>query len=77
MTTRMHHPEHGWTHAYTPEEIEAMQKHGWEVEKLTIPGERAVIGNFASASAVGRPVPDVVQFYAEPKRKPGRPRKAK
>jgi hypothetical protein len=57
MTTRMHHPEHGWTHAYTPEEIEAMQKHGWEVEKLTIPGERAV--------------PE------QPKRKPGRPPKAK
>jgi hypothetical protein len=77
MTTRMHHPEHGWTHAYGDAEVAAHEANGWVVEKLTIPGERAVIGNFASASAVGRPVPDVVQFYAEPKRKPGRPRKAK
>jgi hypothetical protein len=77
MTTRMHHPEHGWTHAYGDAEVAAHEANGWVVEKLTIPGERAVIGNFASASAVGRPVPDVVQFFPEPKPKRKYTRKAK
>jgi hypothetical protein len=42
MTTRMHHPEHGWTHAYGDAEVAAHEANGWVVEKLTIPGERAV-----------------------------------
>ena len=60
MTTRMHHPEHGWTHAYGDAEVAAHEANGWVVEKLTIPGERAV------------PLPT-----EQPKRKPGRPAKAK
>lgn len=32
MTTRMMHPEHGWTHAYGEADIEAHKKNGWVVE---------------------------------------------
>ena len=37
MTTRMYHPEHGWTHAYTAQEIEALKKQGWQVEEQKKP----------------------------------------
>lgn len=52
MTTRMMHPEHGWTHAYDASEVESLKAQGWIVEPEK------------------KPEP-------EPKRKPGRPAKAK
>jgi hypothetical protein len=64
MTTRMFHPEHGWTHAYGDAEVAAHEARGWQVEKLTIPGERA--------APLELPV-----LSEPPKRKPGRPPKAK
>ncbi len=33
MTTRMKHPEHGWTHAYDQSEIDRLKAHGWEPEE--------------------------------------------
>jgi len=31
-TVRMRHEEHGWTHAYTAQEVEEHEKNGWVVE---------------------------------------------
>lgn len=39
MTTRMMHPLHGWMHAYSASEIEALKKHGWVVEEQPKPKE--------------------------------------
>lgn len=30
--TRMYHPEHGWTHAYSAQEVKQLESHGWKVE---------------------------------------------
>lgn len=32
MTTRMAHPEHGFTHAYDASEIKRLESFGWKVE---------------------------------------------
>lgn len=40
MATRMFHPLNGWTHAYDKGEVERLEKHGWAVEDLSIPGEQ-------------------------------------
>ena len=72
MTTRMHHPEHGWTHAYGDDEVAAHEANGWVVEKLTIPGERAVPVVPVTAAETAYWIGN-----APAKRKPGRPPKAK
>jgi hypothetical protein len=74
MTTRMFHPEHGWTHAYGDAEVAAHEARGWQVEKLTIPGERAV----PLRDALIRPLSlHEGRDEMTPRRKPGRPPKAK
>ena len=71
MTTLMVHPLHGAMHAYSNSEIERLKGLGWSVEMP------AVLVSSPSNGKGCYPVPDVVQFYEEPKRKPGRPPKAK
>ena len=56
---RMKHDEHGWTHAYTAEEVAEHEKNGWVVE---VP---------VKAESV---VPTDVQTALAEKRKPGRPK---
>lgn len=62
MTTRMVHPLHGAMHAYGKGEIERLQAMGWEVE-----AEKACKAALAESMRLDPP----------PKRKPGRPAKAK
>lgn len=62
MTTRMMHPEHGWMHAYGDGEVESLKAQGWEVE-----AEKVVKEALAESMRLDPP----------PKRKPGRPAKAK
>ncbi len=33
MIVRLHHPEHGWTHAYTEFELEILKLSGWKEEE--------------------------------------------
>jgi hypothetical protein len=62
----MMHPQHGWTHAYDNGEIEKLKGLGWVVEGAEVP----VINNHEE--------PVVLPVLDEPpKRKPGRPPKAK
>lgn len=46
MTVRMRHPEHGWTHAYSAGEVEALKLNGWvedvPVSELAEPSVEAV-----------------------------------
>ena len=69
----MAHPQHGRTHAYTLEEIASLEARGWALDP------KPVLSTFAQAAGRGYPVPDAVQFYADPpqKKKPGRKPKAK
>lgn len=32
MTTRMHHPDHGWTHVYSEAERLRHEENGWKTE---------------------------------------------
>lgn len=45
MLVRMKHEEHGFTHAYTLDEIEAMKQRGWEIEKeiMEFPGQKPTL----------------------------------
>jgi hypothetical protein len=74
MATRLQHPVHGFTHAYSVSESASLQSAGWKVC-----GEPAAVGKFEPpADAVTTPAPDAFTFAPEPaKRKPGRPPKAK
>ena len=68
MTTRMIHPQHGATHAYDNSEIARLKNLGWSVEAEPEKPARVV-----GADTDGDGVIDKV--FAEPKKKPGRPKK--
>jgi hypothetical protein len=33
MIVRLHHPDNGWTHAYTQSELEQLKANGWREDK--------------------------------------------
>lgn len=61
MTTRMQHPQHGFTHAYNQSEISYLETRGWTPE--------------VKAAPVAPAAPVVVVEEAPQKKKPGRPHK--
>lgn len=91
MTTRMMHPLHGWTHAYSDEEIKRLQELGWSVEQVAplvvadkSGDEEAALKEALVESMRMDPPPGASVSLSpgsstieSPKRKPGRPRKAK
>lgn len=68
MTTRMMHPEHGWTHAYGEHEVEKLKALGWIVE-----GEREGDGD-EHIALLKTPLEATFPIL---QRKPGRPAKVK
>lgn len=67
MTTRMIHPQHGAMHAYDRGEIERLKSLGWSIE-----GEQTARVVGVDVDGDGK----IDKVFAEPKKKPGRPKKA-
>lgn len=79
MTTRMAHPEHGFTHAYSADEIEKLRKSGWRPE-TEVKAELDAAAAHLSAMTLSEPKapaepPLVLPVVEAPRR--GRPPKAK
>ena len=75
MTTRMIHPKHGATHAYSLSEIAHLKASGWDVESpITTP---VINGDECAPSPAEIIKEQRVQEPQVEKRRPGRPAKAK